>query len=182
MSCEAVKWVLHNSKAKGSARLVLLSIAEHSDRHGERAWPSYARLAREAGVNYTTVWRSIEILERLDEIEIVRGGGRTRTNHYRMKWVSSQMRIPFQAEKQLHGATVSDGKKQLHLRGKTVAPCNTNSPEPPLRPNQPCFSIAASVVVGVALTPEPPPPIPKIEPQKADPWEEARARLFAKVP
>lgn len=39
------------------------------------------------------------------------------------------------------------------------------------------------VVVGVALIPEtPPPPIPKIEPRKADPWEEARARLFKKVP
>ena|ERR1700676_1484656 len=136
MSCEAVKWVLRNSKAKGSARLVLLSIAEHADRNGERAWPSIATISRETGVHRASVFRSLIVLVQIGEVEMVRsGGGRhSQTNHYRLKLVSPQLALPMPGRVAWcdgsHGATGS----QLMLQ--RVARCDPKSPEPP-KPNPP---------------------------------------------
>jgi Helix-turn-helix domain len=85
MSFQAVSWVLEHSRARGNARLVLISIAACSNREGENAWPSVETLAREARVSERTVQYAIRRLEQLGELRVVRRSGengRTESNRY----------------------------------------------------------------------------------------------------
>jgi Helix-turn-helix domain len=59
MSYQAVRWVLDNSLTEGSARLVMLVIAEHADEHGRNAHPSITTIAREAKLTRRQVERVI---------------------------------------------------------------------------------------------------------------------------
>jgi Helix-turn-helix domain len=82
---QAVSWVLEHSRARGNARLVLISIAACRHRDGENAWPSVESLAREAGVSERTVQYAVRRLERLGELRVVRrnaDNGRTERNRY----------------------------------------------------------------------------------------------------
>jgi hypothetical protein len=74
MSVEHLAIVLHHSRAKGTAKLVLLGIANHSGDGG--AWPSIATLARYANVDERTVQRAIRQLVTAGELAVeVQGGG-----------------------------------------------------------------------------------------------------------
>ncbi len=64
---------LHHSRATGTAKLVLIGIANHDGDGG--AWPSIDTLAKYAGVHRRNVQRALERLEELGEIKIVRNGG-----------------------------------------------------------------------------------------------------------
>jgi hypothetical protein len=82
--------VLHHSTANGTAKLVLLGIANHDGDGG--AWPSIATLARYANVDPRTVQRAIGGLKLSGELDVVvqGGGGRAlddvfRPNLYRVK-------------------------------------------------------------------------------------------------
>ncbi len=66
MSIEHMAVVLHHSKARGTAKLVLLGIANHEGDGG--AWPSVATLARYAGVDERNVRKAIRTLEGLGEL------------------------------------------------------------------------------------------------------------------
>lgn len=70
---------LHHSRARGTARLVLLGIANHDGDGG--SWPSIATLAKYAGgVDRKTVKRAIDELEALHEVQqLDRAGGDRRT-------------------------------------------------------------------------------------------------------
>ena len=82
MSIEAVRHVLENSKTKGAQRLILLVIAEHADRSGI-AWPSVETIARLANCSGRFVKRTIAKLD-AGELVLERGGGRGRSNRYRI--------------------------------------------------------------------------------------------------
>ena len=75
MSVEALGIALNHSKAKGSAKLVLIGIANHAGDGG--AWPSVATLARYAGItDRRRIQRCIAQLEELGEIRRhVQAGG-----------------------------------------------------------------------------------------------------------
>ena len=74
MSAEALAIALNHSRAKGTAKVVLLGIANHDGDGG--AWPSIGTLARYANVDARTVQRAIDSLEKLGEVKrIVQGGG-----------------------------------------------------------------------------------------------------------
>jgi DNA-binding GntR family transcriptional regulator len=73
MSVESMAIALHHSRAKGTAKLVLIGIANHDGDGG--AWPSVDTLAKYAGVHRRNVQRALQQLEELHEIEIVRNGG-----------------------------------------------------------------------------------------------------------
>jgi hypothetical protein len=87
MSVEALSIVLHHSKARGTAKLVLLGIANH---HGDGgAWPSVDTLARYANTTERSVQRALDTLVGTGELErFVQGGGLadwddyTRPNRY----------------------------------------------------------------------------------------------------
>ena len=82
MSIQAVAWVLDSSESEASARLVLLSIANHCDKFGADAFPSMRTIASEARLALSTVQIAIDELERLEEIQVVRGGSKYGTNLY----------------------------------------------------------------------------------------------------
>ncbi|HEY0188166.1 MAG TPA: helix-turn-helix domain-containing protein [Cellulomonas sp.] len=84
MSVESIALVLNHSRARGTAKLVLLGIANHDGDGG--SWPTIATLARYAGgVDERTVRRSIGELEALGEIvvHVNGGGGRSTRNDQR---------------------------------------------------------------------------------------------------
>ncbi|QDZ14237.1 helix-turn-helix domain-containing protein [Humibacter ginsenosidimutans] len=78
MSVESIAIALHHSQAKGTAKIVLLGIANHDGDGG--AWPSVATLARYAGVDLRNAQRAIEKLVDLGEIRVgYQMGGTART-------------------------------------------------------------------------------------------------------
>lgn len=68
MSVEHLAAVLHHSQAKGTARLVLLGIANHAGDGG--AWPSVATLAKYAGVTPRNVQKALRGLQELGEVRV----------------------------------------------------------------------------------------------------------------
>lgn len=74
MSVEALSIVLHHSRAKGTAKLVLLGIANH---HGDGgAWPAVDTLARYANVTVRNAQKALDTLVGMGEVErFVQGGG-----------------------------------------------------------------------------------------------------------
>lgn len=69
--------VLNRSKSKGTARLVLLGIANHDGDGG--SWPSVATLARYANVSERAVQDALASLQRLGELVVQRNAGGTHT-------------------------------------------------------------------------------------------------------
>lgn len=89
MSVEAMALVLHHSSATGTAKLVLLGIANHEGDGG--SWPSVATLSRYANADERTVQRAITSLVEAGELsrKVQEGGDRRtrgdrRTNLYRI--------------------------------------------------------------------------------------------------
>lgn len=83
MSVEAIATVLHHSRATGTAKVVLIGIANHAGDGG--AWPTIATLAKYAGVAERSVQRAIRDLEDLGEIHVHEqaGGNRHTQDRYR---------------------------------------------------------------------------------------------------
>lgn len=63
---ESIAIALHHSQASGTAKLVLIGIANHDGDGG--AWPSMATLAKYANVSVRSARRGVEELEKLGEI------------------------------------------------------------------------------------------------------------------
>lgn len=68
MSIQAIAWVLEHSEATLANRLVLLAIANHADANGWNAYPSIPRIAAEARLNRSTVYRALDALVDAGEI------------------------------------------------------------------------------------------------------------------
>jgi len=83
VSVESMAIALHHSQAKGTAKLVLIGIANHDGDGG--AWPSIATLAHYAGVDARSAQRAIERLVSLGEIrrDIQAGGDERVPDHRR---------------------------------------------------------------------------------------------------
>jgi hypothetical protein len=67
LSLEATKAVWQHSRARGTARLILLALADHADEAGV-AWPSLSRLAEYANVTKPNVCRNISCLIEMGEL------------------------------------------------------------------------------------------------------------------
>lgn len=87
VSVESLAGVLHHSRAKGTAKLVLVGIANHDGDGG--AWPTVATLAKYANVTERNVQAAINKLVSLGELAVhVQAGGtvdapdHTRPNRY----------------------------------------------------------------------------------------------------
>jgi hypothetical protein len=83
-----MNWVREHSTARGSMKSVLMAIANHCRSDDTGSFPSFATIGAEAGVSRSTVIRSIQELERLGELQVIRGGGCAgrggRTNLFRI--------------------------------------------------------------------------------------------------
>ena len=76
MSYQAVESVMKYSRAKDSARLVLMVIATHANAETYTANPGYELLAQEANYSERTLIRYLKELEKTGEVVITRGNGR----------------------------------------------------------------------------------------------------------
>lgn len=88
MSWQAMTWVLEESESSMSARLVLIAIASHADRDGLKAFPSLDTLARETLLSRREVIYSVQTLEELGELRVIRGIGRGNPNQYELPKVA----------------------------------------------------------------------------------------------
>lgn len=78
MSVESIAIALHHSRATGTAKLILVGIANHDGDGG--AWPSLATLARYGNVHVRNAQKAVARLEELGEIRVhVQQGGNSRT-------------------------------------------------------------------------------------------------------
>jgi len=80
----ALQLVRRYSRARGSARAVLIVLASYADRDGTGARPGTDTIARDAGVSVDTVKRARRKLVELGEIEIVEHGTGARATRYRI--------------------------------------------------------------------------------------------------
>lgn len=89
MSIQAVAWVLENSESRGTARLVLIALANRANPdHNWECWPAMRGLAKEAGVASTsTVHSALATLVDLAEIKIVSPGDARHPGRYRMTFM-----------------------------------------------------------------------------------------------
>lgn len=81
MGVKATSWVWENSKQKGTAKLMLLAIADHADPEG-RAFPGLERLAGMVNVTHRQARRLVELLEESGELVVEHNQGRGRHNRY----------------------------------------------------------------------------------------------------
>lgn len=82
-----MSWVWEHSRSKLSARLVLLAIADHANGDGLDAYPSTTQLMRKTGLSERGVQKAIAELVELGELLVTTGGGRGKTNRYRVLMV-----------------------------------------------------------------------------------------------
>jgi hypothetical protein len=82
MSIEALTVVLHHSKAKPTAKLVLLGIANHYHPDDDRgAWPSQDTLAKYSNVSARQVRNLIDELVKIGELQVDVYGGQSQTRN-----------------------------------------------------------------------------------------------------
>ena len=109
MSVESMAIALHHSRATGSARLLLLGIANHDGDGG--TWPSIATLAKYAAVTPRNVQKAIQHLERLGEVRrhVGAGGTHLTADHMRPNLYQFILRCPQSCDRssrhRVHGET-----------------------------------------------------------------------------
>lgn len=84
MSHQATTWVMEFSKSKLAARLVLGAIAHRISNDNGEAFPSIARIAKEANVSEAAVHASLKKLQEIGELEVQLAASKHGTNVYRM--------------------------------------------------------------------------------------------------
>lgn len=70
MSIEVMSWVWKHSKATGTAKFVLLAIADNAWDDGSNAWPSITTISKKTGLSERTVQRCVQNLFDIDELRI----------------------------------------------------------------------------------------------------------------
>lgn len=164
MSIETMAMVLHHSRAKGTAKLVLLGIANHDGDGG--AWPSIATLATYANVHERNVQRSIDQLVSKGELVVHPNDGGTRDtpDRFRPNRYTVLVRCPSYCDRSAqHRDTRRVSGRQLWFHGLSTGVSRTTPhlPTGVSHPTPPGVSLA---------TPEPPtqPTSPVVVPQPQD--------------
>jgi hypothetical protein len=83
VSFKVTNWVWSRSESRNGARLVMLALADRADDNG-CAWPSIDDLAERTKLSPRAVQKGITSLVELGELEVENGGGRHRSNRYRI--------------------------------------------------------------------------------------------------
>jgi pyocin large subunit-like protein len=137
MSVAAMSWVWEHSKAKGSARFVLLALADHAGADGGDAYPSVRRLAKRCGLSERSVQAALTVLRELGEVEVEANAGPGGTNRYRITMTPADSAPP----QILHPADSAPAPRRSRTGGvqnlrQTPADSapepTTNRPEPSL--------------------------------------------------
>lgn len=88
MSVQATSWVWEHSQSEGTARLVLLAIADAANREGERAWISANTIATMCRIGHRTAQRKVAELITMGELEKMGERGEKHANVYRLPGVN----------------------------------------------------------------------------------------------
>jgi DNA-binding MarR family transcriptional regulator len=119
VSNTALNTVFAHSRSQGTARLVLLSIADRADDHG-RAFCGAADLCRRSKADRATVFRAVRSLRQLGELTVLPDKGTRGCNRYEI--------------------TVNQSQNATSSKTPLVAICNTTSgnlrPKPIRTPNK----------------------------------------------
>ncbi|MFI6033003.1 helix-turn-helix domain-containing protein [Streptomyces sp. NPDC051315] len=83
MSFKVTNWVWARSESRNGARLVMLALADRADDSG-CAWPSIDDLAARTKLSPRAVQKAILALVEIGELDVENGGGRHRSNRYRI--------------------------------------------------------------------------------------------------
>lgn len=138
---------LNHSKATGTAKLILIGIANHDGDGG--AWPSLATLSRYAGgVNRRNIQRALDRLEQLGEIKRGKmlGGNADTPDHLRPNLYIITVRCPAYCDRT---SQHRDNRRALIsmlpddlLTGVAAAPPGGDSATPPVAaaPPEPSFN------------------------------------------
>lgn len=139
--------VLNHSRAVGTAKVVLLGIANHDGDGG--AWPSIETLARYANVDPRSVKRAIRTLEELGEVVVHLNDGGTRSTRNDQRPNRYELTVPRRDDARVTpsrgDADVPDGVTPVSERGDAgvrngVTPASPepslNHPEPPGEPSE----------------------------------------------
>jgi hypothetical protein len=144
VSVQALSWVLERSKSRLAARLVLLSIANHADSDGNKAWPSIPTIAREAHVSERQAQRAILDLCVLGELLVCLKGGPGQSNVYRIRMGGDKLSPGVVTNQTVGGDKSGDGVVTNQTVGgdKSGGAIRKNRPitvhtEPSLKQNQP---------------------------------------------
>lgn len=84
MSIHIIGEVWDHSRSRGTARLVLLALADNADRQTRIAWPGVEDLAKRTRVSERSVQRALRALEGLREIELIEAGRPGQRARYRV--------------------------------------------------------------------------------------------------
>jgi hypothetical protein len=133
MSVEAISAVLHNSKAKGTTKLVLIGIANHEGDGG--AWPTLETLGKYAACSRSTVKEAIRWLVAHGEIKVIpQGGGNAHTRPDRRPNLYKVL-VPGYGGRRPDPRDI-DGGRTTPLRGAEIDITGGGS-SPPNRPLEP---------------------------------------------
>lgn len=83
MSIKVTNWVWARSESRNGARLVMLALADRADDNG-CSWPSIDDLAERTKLSPRAVQKAIANLVEIGELNVENGGGRHRSNRYRI--------------------------------------------------------------------------------------------------
>jgi hypothetical protein len=151
--------VWYHSASEGSARLVLLAIADHDGEGG--AWPSVATLARMAGVSESTVVRARRALVALGELEVheQQGGTMKTADHLRPNRYEINLACPDWCDGSArHACRLCGGK------GEHKGACAATDPDAPI-----ALSTGVSPVTpppsSTGVSPVTPPPVSLVTPE-----------------
>jgi len=158
MSIESLAIALHHSRSSGSAKLVLLGIANHDGDGG--SWPSVETLSVYASINDRNVQIAVHKLERLGEIEVyTQQGGtaatpdHTRPNLYRFllkcppncdrtmnhRLLCSACSRPLRPAERYDGIHKKCAANRVSVAtpgvGSDTPPVSVATPEPPVNPS-----------------------------------------------
>jgi len=154
MAVSMVRYALEQSPARGSARLVLLALADRADDCG-LCWPSIGDIARRAQLSRRQTQRAVARLIQMGELRILQpGGGRNKVNRVLVVAGRSAAELDRVIGKPCHARQGNDPKPG-HPRPKKVTsapqkgdicaqkPCHRCHPnhqrtreEPPEEPSQ----------------------------------------------
>ncbi len=146
MSIEAMALVLHHSRARGTAKLVLLGIANHQGDGG--AYPTIPTLGRYANCDDRSVQRAIAKLVSTGElvVELQAGGDRDCPDELRPNRYDVRVACPPWCDRtHQHRDTRRRAGPQLSLLGRVIhrgdasvtPPVTPVSPKPSIQPSPP---------------------------------------------
>lgn len=137
MSVAASSWVWEHSRAKGTARLVLLALADHAGADGGDAYPSVRRLSVRCGISTRSVQGALKVLVALGELEVEDQAGPRGVNRYRLSMTPAESAPPQELRPADPAPTprriASVPPQNLHPTPADPAPePTTNRPDPSL--------------------------------------------------